>query len=169
MENTDLRLDVARFHRHVGGQHAVITHHGFERQTRARHVEHHAATEAVAQRGDLAFFHIGLAVEKLLRSLKATQRQRRILVHTASQRAGVRGIGRNLAVAVHIDHQRDIAFARQHARTLPCIIVRAPPLGHHQHPGTLALDGIVKRKKALHDGIACLIADVLAHHRGEGR
>src|SRR6185369_10262425 len=81
---------------------------------------------------------------------------------------GVLGVRRDLALAVHVEREPDVAGLREPLRLLARVLVVAPPLVHHEDARALALRGVVPGEEALEDGVALLVLDGLRLHGGGG-
>ena len=116
----------------------------------AGHVEHNAATHAVADRGRSGRVSRGMRPDLLQGRVEPVPHGRHIGEQSIHQLAGLVRILRQLSAAVQVQRHARVAEFRQHVGPAARILVVAPPLVHDQHPGPLPIDLAVPGEITLH-------------------
>ena len=137
-------------------------HHRLEILARVRRVEHHAAAEAVSDRGHLPGIDVRILGEQLTRGVEASHHGGGILRRLRHEGLGLGWVRGHLALAVHVERERRIAGLRQSPRLPPRVLVVPPPLVHHDHARALAGIRIVPRQITSKGRAALLVV----HHAG---
>ncbi len=119
MGDQHLALDASLGCRCLGRQVAVEGRDRIQFNTAPRHVQHHPATEAIADRRDLVGIGARVVLEQLLRGLETRDRRIEVAKNPAAELLGIIRVVRRLAVSVHIDRER--SFFRQHLRPGLCV------------------------------------------------
>ena len=138
-----LGLDAAGRGRRGGDQGAMEAHHGRQRQALAGHVQHHLATEAVADGGQPGRVGLRLRLEQVEAGLEACLGDGGVGQGGVHEGLGVVRVLGVAAVAVHVHGQGAVAEGGEVAGAALGVIVQAPPFMHHDHAGPRAADGVV--------------------------
>src|SRR5262249_25257971 len=85
------------------------------------------------------------------------------------ERLGVLGVRGHLALAVHVERERDVAGLGEAHRLVAGVLVHPPPLVDDEDAGALPLDRVVVGEDAHERRVALLVLDLLRLHRGAPR
>ena len=119
---------------------------------------------------------VRVLLEQPLRGEEARTPRGEVLAERADERPRLLGMGRVLAVPVHVERETHVAERRDLPRPLLRIVVEPPPLVHHEHARAASLLGVVPGEEPLERLLADLVLHVLRldlrrdrRHHGERR
>ena len=96
-------------------------------------MQHHRATEAITNGGYASRVHGGVILKVPEGGTQTGVRLTHIAQHAVHEPAGIVGIVRHLAAAVHVDGQRRVPQLRQHVRPPANMVGQPPPFVDNQN------------------------------------
>ncbi len=124
-----------------------------------RHVQHHSASETIADRRDLFRVHGLLLFKKIHGRLEPFLCNREVLHGLGRELNRVIGMRCGLPFAVHVHCQGRVAQLRKHPCAFSGILVQSPPFMYHKHARPLAFDVLVIGKVTFHGHPARLVVN----------